>query len=231
MVASADTGPMPYATRDEELAPPRHLVLVYARAHAFVPLTRTILSRLGYALLDPEDWRESPYWAEREPELLVVDESRLAEVEAIGPQAKVPILMLTGRRGASGGGSRLLGAVHKPAGLHELYRLLEEALEDTPRAAPRVGVDFPAQLKRDGREWPGELLSLSESGCLVRSSEPLPLGSAFELSFELPDGGRIDTRAASTYQLLPDTGLVFEATPAAGRQAIAQFVEHSLLLA
>ncbi|MCP3986840.1 MAG: PilZ domain-containing protein [bacterium] len=222
---------MPDLTPDQDLDPPRHLVLVYARPHAFVPLTRTILSRLGYALLDPEDWRESSYWAEREPELLVVDEPRLAEVRAIDSQTHAPILMLTGRRGASPGGPRLLGAVHKPAGLHELYRLLEQALEDTPRISPRVSIDLPAQLKRDGREWPGELLSLSESGCLLRSTEPLPLGSAFELSFELPDGGRINTRAASTYQLLPDTGLVFEATPAAGRQAIVQFVEHALLLA
>lgn len=221
---------MSESTPDEELEPPRHLVLVYAREHAFVPMTRTILSRLGYALLDPEAWRESPFWAEREPELLVVDEPRLVEVEAI-PSRSTPILLLTGSRGATTDGPRLLGAVHKPAGLHELYRLLQQALEGTPRTSPRVGVDLPTQVKRDGREWPGELLSLSESGCLLRSSEPLPLGSAVELCFELPDGGRIETRAASTYQLLPDTGLVFEATPAAGRQAIADFVERELLLA
>lgn len=217
-------------TLDEVLEPPRHLVLVYAREYAFVPMTRSILARLGYALLDPEAWRESQYWADREPELLVVDEPRLAEAQANSSRS-TPILLLTGRRGVTSASPQLLGAVHKPAGLHELYRLLEQALEDPPRAAPRVGVDLPAQVKRDGREWQGELLSLSESGCLLRSSEPLPLGSAVELRFELPDGGRIETRAASTYQLLPDTGLVFEATPAAGRQAIAHFVERELLLA
>lgn len=160
-------------TLDEVLEPPRHLVLVYAREYAFVPMTRSILARLGYALLDPEAWRESQYWADREPELLVVDEPRLAEAQANSSRS-TPILLLTGRRGVTSASPQLLGAVHKPAGLHELYRLLEQALEDPPRAAPRVGVDLPAQVKRDGREWQGELLSLSESGCLLRSSEPLP---------------------------------------------------------
>ncbi len=218
-------------TSREDLPPPRHLILVFAREEAFVPMTRTILSRLGYALLDPEMWTESSYWAEREPQLLVVDEPRMDEVRALRAHRGTPILLLSGRRGAPPEAPRLLGAVHKPAGLHELYRLLQQALEETPRTAPRVAIDLPAQVRRDGQEWAGEVLSLSESGCLLRTSQPLPLGSAIELSFELPGGDRIDTRAASTYQLLPDTGLVFEATPPAGRRAIAQFVERRLIAA
>jgi hypothetical protein len=81
------------------------------------------------------------------------------------------------------------------------------------------------------REWSGSVLSLSENGCLLRTQEPMPLGSSLELSFDLPRTGRIETRAEASYQLIPDFGLVFQSTPAASREAIRTFVEAHLAAA
>jgi len=72
------------------------------------------------------------------------------------------------------------------------------------------------------------VLSLSENGCLLRTTEPVNLGSQIEISFDLPRVGTIETKAESAYQLVPDTGLIFHRTPAASREAILSFVEESL---
>ena len=54
------------------------------------------------------------------------------------------------------------------------------------------------------------------------------LGSEVDITFELPRNGVVETRAETAYQLVPDLGLVFAATPAAQRHAIASFVEQTL---
>ena len=72
------------------------------------------------------------------------------------------------------------------------------------------------------------MLSLSENGCLVRSTEPLALETPMEITFELPRLGQVSTRAEPTYQLLPDTGVVFERTTPDHRRSIQVFVEQHL---
>ena len=84
------------------------------------------------------------------------------------------------------------------------------------------------RLRHSGREWQGALLSLSENGCLVRTPEPIALGAELEVAFALPRGGLIETRAETSYRLVADTGLVFQATPPASRRAIVRFVEQQL---
>jgi len=125
----------------------------------------------------------------------------------------------------------VLGAISQPAGLHELFRLLQQLIEPQPRGALRVPTNLPAHMRGADREWTGSVLSLSENGCLLRTPEPMPLGSALEISFELPRAGRIETRAEASYQLIPDFGLVFQSTPAASRHAIRSFVEEHLAAA
>ena len=121
-----------------------------------------------------------------------------------------------------------LGALRRPAGMHELYRLVQQVTEDTPRSTPRVPTHLPARCSKDDREWASTLLSLSENGCLMRTPEPLPLGTRLGLSFELPRVGRLAVEAEAAYQLLPDIGLIFHATEARWREAIADFVSHTL---
>jgi hypothetical protein len=100
-----------------------------------------------------------------------------------------------------------------------------------PRGSLRIPTNLPARMRGADREWSGSVLSLSENGCLLRTQEPMPLGSSLELSFDLPRTGRIETRAEASYQLIPDFGLVFQSTPAASREAIRTFVEAHLAAA
>jgi hypothetical protein len=207
----------------------RKLIISHARPEAYVPLARVILARTGYPIIPAEEWEDLPSRErERIPDLRIVDERRLGEIPEEAGLSEVPIILLTGRRGVSDADPRIVGAIGRPAGLHEIYRLIQQTIEDTPRATPRVATHLPARCRRGPREWRGAVLSLSENGCLLRTPEPLTLGAEIELSFDLPRAGTIETKAESAYQLVPDTGLIFHRTPAASREAILSFVEESL---
>ena len=207
----------------------RRLIISYARSEAYVPLARVILARMGYPIIPAEEWEDLPNVDRaRTPDLRIVDERRLGEIPEDDEISEVPMIVLTGRRGVSGVDPRIIGAVARPAGLHEIYRLIQQTIEDTPRSTPRVATHLPARCRRGEREWRAAVLSLSENGCLLRTPEPVTLGSEIEISFDLPRTGTIQTKAESAYQLVPDTGLIFHRTPAAFREAILSFVEESL---
>ncbi len=206
---------------------PPHLVVTHVRAQAFVPLTRNILAKLGFALLDPGDWAESPIYGAWTPHLRIADEVGLGEIAREGAGCE-RILLLTGSKGVQTDDPRVIGAIHKPAGLHELHQVLQRELSDTPRSVMRLSTDLEAHVKRAGHTCQASVRSISEQGCLLRSSEPLPLGADLEVGFGLPGKGWVELRAASTYQLPPDTGLVFEPVPPTLRAAIAEFVEDGL---
>jgi len=208
---------------------PRRILLTHAAPEAFTEVSRTILTKLGYALVTPEEF---PTFAESTgrdlPDLRIVDERSLAEIADDG-FSSVPIIVLTGRYGVTGADPRIVGAIRRPVGMHDLYRLAQEVLEDTPRAAPRIPTHLPARCYRDGKEWTGAVLSLSESGCLLRSTEPQMLGSRFTLSFTLPRAGTLELDGEVTYQLVPDLGMTFHATAPADRAAISDFINRSLV--
>lgn len=209
-------------------APTRRLLVSHAQADAFAPRARSILCRTGYRIVGVEELAElPPSMALRRPDLRIVDERRLFEVPDDGEAGSVPIILLTGRHGVSGVDPRIVGAVPRPAGIHELYRVVQAVLEENPRSTPRVATHLAAHCRKDGREWAGTVLSLSENGCLLRCAEPLPLRSDVELELSLPRVGGIVTRADIAYQLPPDLGLVFHSTPAAVRRAVLDFVLES----
>ncbi len=205
--------------------PQQRILLTHAPPEAFAPLTLSMLAKLGYAIMSETEFAERGH-LER-PELRIVDERGLAEVPE-GSGSALPIVVLTGRHGVTGVDPRIVGAVRRPAGMHELYRLVQAALEDTPRTAPRVATHLVASCQQGTREWRGAVLTLSESGCLMRIAEPLVLGACFRLSFELPRSGRIGLDAEIAYQLVPDVGVIFNSTSPADRQAIAAFVNEAL---
>ena len=209
----------------------RRLIVSVARPTAFVPLARAILSRMGYAIVPLDEWQAYPPFSKREPLLVLVDDRMFAAIPNTEPFDRLPILLLTGRDPSRIEDRRVLGAISQPAGLHELYRLLQQVIEPAPRGALRVPTNLPARMRGADREWTGSVLSLSENGCLLRTPEPMPLGCALEISFDLPRAGRIETRAEASYQLLPDFGLVFQSTPAVSRNAIRSFVEQHLAAA
>lgn len=209
---------------------PRRILVSYAPPEAFAPMSRVILAKLGYVIVDPEEFEGLAVQGGERPDLRIVDERCLADVpEDDGPS--VPIVVLTGTHGVTGADTRIVGALQRPAGMHELYRLAQDVLEDTPRSTPRVPTHLPALCRRNGREWPAALLSLSENGCLLRSPETLLLGSPLGLRFELPGSGPLEVEAMVSYQLVPDLGVVFHAAPTRVRAAIADYVRGALVSA
>lgn len=208
---------------------PARLVISHAAAESFAPLSRAILAKLGYTIVMPEEFEPLAVELDRDrPDLRIVDERSLPEVPDDGGPP-VPIVVLTGRHGVTGADSRIAGALKRPAGLHELYRLMQQVLEDTPRTVPRVATHLPARAIRDGKEWSVSVLSLSENGCLIRSPETLLLGSRLALHFQLPRSGALEFDAETAYQLVPDVGLIFHATSPAVREAISDYVQTALL--
>lgn len=209
----------------------RRLIVSLARPTAYIPLSRAILGRMGYAIVPLEEWQVYPPISKREPVLCLVDDRMLANFPSEPPFDRLPILLLSGRDPGGIEDRRVIGAISQPAGLHELYRVLQQVIEPMPRGALRVPTNFPARMRGADREWTGSVLSLSENGCLLRTPEAVPLGSQIEISFDLPRAGRIETRAEASYQLIPDFGIVFQSTPAASRNAIRIFVEEHLAAA
>ena len=208
----------------------RRLLVAHARSEAFAPHARSILSKMGYAIVPAEELESLPEpMPTQRPDLRIVDERRLAELPDEDDGKPVPIIVISGRHGVTGADPRIVGAVPRPAGLHELYRLIQQALEVNPRSAPRVPTHISATCCREGKEWTCQLVSLSENGCLLRSPEPMPLGTHVELRFELPRAGTLETVAETAYQIPPDLGLIFHETSPAVRRAIADFVSSTLV--
>lgn len=217
---------------DSPTAAPTRMILLHAAREALAPMTDVILSKLGYWIVDPADFeRMRSEQPELGPAMLLVDERRLVEATTWSEDGdgEVPIVLLTGQHGATGADRRIVGAVKRPAGMHDLYRLLQQVFEDTPRSTPRIATQLRARCSRGPRSWEGRVVSLSENGCLMRSPEEIPLGQKIQLSVELPRAGGILLEAEAAYQLLPDIGLVFSAVPVAQRQTIERFVAQSLL--
>jgi hypothetical protein len=207
---------------------PRRVLACHAPDEAFAPMTRVILARLGYIIVPQEEVARSTDSGSDCPDLRLVDERRLGEIPDEGPN--VPIVLLTGRKGAAGDDARVRGALRRPAGIHEIYRLVQQLLEDNPRTSPRVSVDLPARCTLNEHEWESSLRSISENGCLIRTSESVDLGQDLHLQFELPETGRLEIGGEVAYQLMPDIGVVFHTTSPKHREAIARYVNDTLVV-
>jgi hypothetical protein len=129
----------------------RHLILSLARPEAYVPMARSILGRIGYAILSPEEWRENDALGERAPELCILDERQLAELTAGSDIAATPLVVLSGRGRAPIEDRRVVGVVARPAGLHELFRLFQEALEPIARGSLRALTNRRRAAPRDAK--------------------------------------------------------------------------------
>ncbi len=208
----------------------RRTLVCHASEDAFAEWTCPIMKRLGYAMLTPEEFEELAAASEDlvRADLRIVDERNLGEVPEDGGVA-APLIVITGRHGVTGVDPRIAGALKRPVGLHEFHCLVQRLLEEQPRSVPRVPTHLRARCRREGKEWSASVLSLSENGCLLRSPEPMALGSSLALSFTLPRTGTIEIEADAAYQLVPDFGLIFSATPPGTRSAIACYVRDQLL--
>lgn len=219
----------------EDLPLWKRTIVCHAPKGALGPKTDVILSRLGYRMLLPETFSalqaENP---DLKNDLFLVDERRMDEVvdsSAAGEGESTPIVLLTGKQGVSHSDTRIVGAVKRPAGLHDLYRLLQQIFEDKPRSTPRVPTQLRVRCELGDRNWDGRVLSLSENGCLVRSPQVIALGQKIQIEFTLPETGSIRLQAEAAYQLLPDIGLVFNGVAPGHRETLERFVTNSILAA
>jgi hypothetical protein len=64
---------------------------------------------------------------------------------------------------------------------------------------------------------------------LIRSPEAILLGQKLRVELDLPRDGRVELVAEATYQLLPDTGLVFNALDPSAREALGRYVTEAIL--
>jgi len=217
-----DTQPLPCRTP-----------VAYASADDFAENTIRILARLGYDILSPEKFEKVRGGSEgdpdRQPDVFIVDESRMCELPESDSARDVPIVMLVRSGAAPEGDPRVVASVKPRVGMHDLYRVLQQVLEDHPRTSPRIRTEMPALCGVSDREWNATLVSLSENGCLLRSPDPVPLGSHLQLAFEVPGSGTVHIKAEVAYQLLPDLGLVFSSVAPRIREGIARYVAESLL--
>jgi hypothetical protein len=187
----------------------------------FADGVETALERLGYELV-PARIRSEAIDAR------FVAAGRMCRLSAAAIE---PVVLFGGLRSKDAEDPRVIGVVERPAGLRELYRLLQGALEETPRAVPRIAASLPARSFREGIDAPGAILSLSEKGCLLRSTVRLPGEGVLKLQFALPDRGLIDTWAEPCNSAGRELGLVFDGLPDASRFAIADYVTTSLTAA
>ena len=212
---------------------PCRIPVAYASANDFAANTLRILARLGYDILSPEKFEELRSGPDgdpdRQPDLFIVDESRLRELPASDSARNVPIVVVARSHATPEGDPRVVASVKPPIGMHDLYRVLQQVFEDRPRTAPRIRTELPGVCRRSGREWNATVVSLSENGCLLRSSEPVPLGTSLQLAFKVPGSGTVHIKAEMAYQLLPDLGLVFSSIAPRIREVIAHHVAESLL--
>jgi hypothetical protein len=195
-------------------------VEVRVQPDAFAPGVQLALERLGYKIVYT---RSS--WAAEAPDTLIVAAEDVSQLEA---EATAPIILIGTLRSRSQDDPRVIGAVSAPAELLGLYSLLQRALEAHPRAVPRIETALPARSLSKGVDTPGAILSLSEKGCLLRSTQSLSGRGPLHLQFTLPGGRAIYTQAKPCYLAGKESGMVFEKLPEASRVAITEFVTSSL---
>ena len=195
------------------MSEPRLCIASHASESDYAPSSRVLLWKLGYALVAPEEANE--------PVLRVVRDDRLGEVAA---QPGAPIILLTRDRSAKQRDPRIAGTLRRPARLHELYRLIQSALEEHPRAVPRVPTSLRAKAASEDAHYEFDVSSLSENGCLVTGPK-LPLhGAALDLEIELPWGQRLATPAVVAYEQRENLGLVFHGITLGARKKVAKAV-------
>jgi hypothetical protein len=221
--ARAEEKPMPAKA-------PRRLLLSYAAPDAYASLTRPLLAKLGYRILPVEELpRLPPVMSRRRPDLRIAEESRLLELPDDPEGVRVPVVLVTNGPAPATRDPRIVAAVRRPAGIHEMYRLLQSVMEEAPRTTPRVATRLASRFRLNGREGRGSIVSLSENGCLLESAPAIPLGARIDLEFELPGGAELRTRADAAYRLAAGIGLIFNDGSPELRRLVGGFVLETLL--
>ncbi len=199
----------------------------YVPPQAYAPRVRAALEGLGYRII-PVATRarfEDDSW---NPDLRIVDERHLDRIPAEDYLPRTPVVVLTGEAPTTCRDRRVVGSVPRPATLKDLYPILQQTLEDTPRVAARAPTELPGRCTQSDRRWMGAVVSLSEKGCLFRTGQPLAADQRLKLLFPLTVGQMVTALARVVGQHGLSVGLVFDEMAPAVREAVADYVENRL---
>jgi len=189
----------------------------HAEERDYAPVARSLLWKLGYAVLPAAELPD--------PELRIVREDRLADVAQLAP---LPLIVLTDRREAGSGDARVVGTVRRPAGVPPLYQLLQLALEEHPRSVPRVPTSLRARATAGEQRFELEVRSISEAGCLLAGAKLPALDRALDLDVEFPWGERLRVAAVVSYEQGGRVGALFQGMTLAERERAAKLVGRLL---
>ncbi len=201
------------------------LILSLAPPESYAPLARITLSRAGYSIVSAERWAEMSHSVDNAPRLAIAD----LECEGKGIPPSTPWIALAPRGAPHPTRTPIVGLVERPAQFHALYRVLQLALEPTPRASARVATSLAAHCRADTGNWDAQLISLSRDGCLLWREQAPPEGEVVTLHFDLPNFGRVEVAGRTVYRRATETALVFNDVSAPEGRSIQRFVEEKLL--
>jgi hypothetical protein len=122
-----------------------------------------------------------------------------------------------------------VGSIERPAGFHDLYRLVQTALEPNPRATPRVPTSIPARVRGALDDLEAQVVSLSRGGCLLRRENPPGPGEEIVFEFELPRFGTLEIVGRTVYRRASEAGVVFRNLSVPASRGIQSFVEERML--
>jgi hypothetical protein len=216
-----------HAVSDKQNAQDRRIGLRIT-SRSLAPRVLDALCGLGYTL---EEFEQLDRATLEDHRVWLVDADRVADFPAAGEKSDTRILLIASPRQACDLDPRVFAHTQRPGRLATVYGMLQFALEANPRLCPRIRTQLSARLIRSDRRAIGAVLSLSESGCLLRTSEALRKGSKVNLQFALPHYGLISTRAECRYTRRGDAGFAFAAPAPDIRNSIAQYVTHQLAAA
>jgi hypothetical protein len=195
--------------------------------HAFAPEASAALESLGYEIV-PADATRQPRGASNEPRLRLVDERQYDAVPDADADPRTPIILFTGSRPRTIRDSRIIGQVERPAELAQLYPIIQQSLERTPRRNPRAETLIPARCTRADHRWIGNVVSLSQGGCRFLSDAAVESGEQMNLEFDLPSSVTVCTRALVIHRRAGDVSVVFVDPSRQVRESISDFVTHRL---
>lgn len=195
---------------------------------SLAPQVRNALRSLGYSLIDLDSEPEAEALSSR---VWIVDEERLDELPSIPQRPELQVALLCESAESQlepPEDERVFSRITRPARLTTVYEMLQTVLEGTPRRLPRVPTKLSARCIRDEHRSMGAVLSLSEGGCLLRSSDGFARGAQIDLQFALPQFGLIKTHAECRYAQGKDLGLAFGDAHSETRRTIAHYVTSRL---
>ena len=199
------------------------VILSLAPPQSYVSLARLKLSQAGYSILSEDRWEAHYGNIRRAPDLVIVDAERASELGGL------PGILLYAHGQSVPWAASAVGSIERPAGFHDLYRLVQAALEPNPRATPRVPTSIPARVRGGRGGVEARVVSLSRGGCLLRRENPPDTGEEIALEFELPRCGTVEIVGRTVYRRASEAGLVFRNLSAPASQGIQSFVEERIL--